>query len=85
MGILPFEKRLKSHYSRLSLTTLTPGKGFVLKPDILREECYHYSIDTRTHIAGIHPKHMNIRVRQLLDFTFLTTFSINCCKDGVTA
>eukprot|EP00116_Pleurobrachia_bachei_P002622 sb/3462884/ len=36
--------------------------GMSLKPPLLREECYHYSIDTDSHIAGIHPKHLNIRL-----------------------
>jgi len=38
------------------------GRGMALKPAILRGECYHYSIDNDTHIAGIHPKHLNIRL-----------------------
>ncbi|XP_063685577.1 1-phosphatidylinositol 4,5-bisphosphate phosphodiesterase eta-2-like isoform X3 [Bolinopsis microptera] len=38
------------------------GKGLALKPEILRRECYHYSLETETHIAGIQPKHLNIRL-----------------------
>ena len=41
------------------------GKGLALKPEILRRECYHYSLETETHIAGIQPKHLNIRVSQI--------------------
>ncbi|KAL5267743.1 hypothetical protein ACHWQZ_G004701 [Mnemiopsis leidyi] len=38
------------------------GKGLALKPEILRRECYHYSLETDSHIAGIQPKHLNIRL-----------------------
>ena len=51
------------------------GKGMALKPEILRRECYHYSVETDSHIAGIQPKHLNIRVSRTGKLHYFKTLS----------